>query len=511
MKIELIKSPFDAHSNILYGFIKKSLKDENIYDTSEIAYPFSNKRKKYQIRLSDCNIPVKIKFNGQDYISFNGGENFDFYIAPFLGQNTIEVFDLSVPEKSYCNFVFNTYNIHLLLAFISFKFKQIWNNLYQAQANTYYDDNIIQDLDGNYLTPEYQYTKTIASLLNTKRYSGLSNSQYYTFLHNVFEINKHAGTFKSFYLIQNALASFINKIDIIPAENYLVFDETLPGKVYRDPEVSNKLKIFPNYLDVGDNEGWGMLPHYNQSMDGTTNYVSHVYIDNEKYGDDSTSWGALKIKYSNDAEFYKREYNYEDVFSPQNIYEDEDGKITGFEGGKYVILRKPPINNVISDIEIAGDIGVENSARLITDPDYNIVDLGTKYKDGISSLKVFYDTYEIPRVLGKITRDTTTGEIENISLSAHPVDGDVGDKKYLGNIHNNYGFVVVVVRVSQKMDNELKDIVNNLVRDVLPLHIGYYIVFSTIGVWDYWGDTHLTFADFDTTGIFANIKFSDLK
>lgn len=510
MELSLIKTPFDAHSNILYGFIKKALNDENIYDTSKIAYPFSDKSKKYKLKLTGCNVAVKIKFNGQDYLKFNGGSDFEFYVVPKLGDNIIQVIDLNDESQLYQSFSFNTYNIHLLLAFISYKFKQLWNQLYQAQANTYYEENLIQDLDGNYLIPEYQYTKAIASLLNTKRYSGLSNSQYYTFLRNVFEINKNAGTLKGLYLIQSALSSYVTKIDLIPIEKCLVQHKTLPGKVYRDENVVDKLKIYPNYIST-ENESWGLLPFYNQSPDSTAEFISHVYIDGENCGDDSTSWGELKIKYSNDREFYKKEYVYEDNFTSQDIYNDTEGKITGFEGGKYLVLRKSPIDNSLVNVETNGSILVDDSARLLLEPDYNIVDLGTKYKDEISSIKVTYNSYDIPVILAKVTKDSTTGEIENISLSGHPVDGEVGDQKYLGNKENNYGYVAIVVRVTQKIDNELKDIINNLVRDILPLHIGYYITFSTVGIWDYWGDTHITFADFDTTGIYANITYLDLK
>ncbi len=521
MELKLTQTPFSSHDNILYDFIKKSLVDSNIYDTSKIAYPFSNKSKKYKLKLTGCSVAVKILFNDQDYINFGGGSDYEFYIAPQLGPNEIKVVDpnnfeikngIKTYKTLYTSFNFNTYNIHLFLAFIAFKFKQIWNKLYQAQADTYYADDKIKDLDGNFITPEYQYTRAVATLLNTKRYSKLTNSQYYTFLHSVFDINKNAGTLRSFYDIQNALPTYISRVDAIPVEDYLVQRKSLNKKVFRDPDDNTKLKIYPNFVSTG-NDTSGVLPYYNQSPDSTASFVSFVYVDGDVYSD-TTNWGALKIKYSNDAEFYKSEYVYDDIFLSVDIYNDSDGSITGFENSKYVALRKPIIGDILNTTT-SGEVKVDLSTRLITDPDYNIVDLGSKYQNEITSVDIQYKTYTVPVLLAKITKDSTTGEIQNISMSGHPVDNNlgVGDEKYLSYKQNNYGYVVIIIRAIQKIDNELKEIINNLIRDLLPLHIGYYLHFSLVvpNIWNYWGDTQITFRDFDSTGQFFNVTFADLK
>lgn len=502
MILSLNKSPFSSHDNILFGFIRRFLVDNNIY--SDSGYPFTKLATKYQIKLSECEESVEIYLNDALYLTFDGSvgnSDFLFYVLPVFHKNEIKVKDLSGNLKAI--FQFNCYNFNIFLAEFTRQFKIIWNKLYQAQANLFYDDNKVQDLDGNYLTPEYRYTQAIAKLLATERYSKLSNSEYYTFLHNVFDMHVSGGVADGIYQIQQALPSYIDRIDLIPIEKYIPFKNELYGKVFYDSSNHQNIKIYPTYLY--QNNEWGLI-NYNNTKPVSVKLNGYIYVDGEL--DTTANTGSLKIKYSEDPEFFKSESVVVDSFTNDDIYNDEDGFYTGFEDGKFVILRKPVVDGTIV-ITNSGTINISNSAYL-TEDGYNLVSLGTTYKDEITGIDATYKTFDIPTILGQIELDTTSlRRIVKIKMSGH---SDT-DASYLGYKENNYGSVVIVLRAIHKLDEELKGIINNLIRSVLPIHIRYYLIVSTINVWDNWGQENFTFTQyFDaTTGAFPEIIFSDLK
>ena len=148
MKIRLSKTPFDSHDNILFSFIKQHLVGDRIYDKSEYAFPYTKIKKKYEITIeTDNKDAIFIKYNQIDYLQFSGELSYSFYVLPLLGKNLIEVFNAEGHLiKSY---QFNCYNIHMFLASMANEFKKIWNSLYQASANSYYDLNRVKDLNGN--------------------------------------------------------------------------------------------------------------------------------------------------------------------------------------------------------------------------------------------------------------------------------------------------------------------------------------------------------------------------
>lgn len=517
MNIEWVSSPYSQHNNILFGFIKKSLIDSQIYDTTPEAFSYTDKAKKYKLKLSNCSKNVLILVNDQTWIAFDGSTSstgiLEFYIAPRLGKNEIKI--VSTDKLTlYTKLNFSCYNFHIFLAYTSKKFKELWNFLYQARANITYDQQIIQDLDGNYLNPDRRYTRAFSTLMGTKRYSKLSDLEYSTFLHNCFDFNMNASTYSSYYSLQKALSTYIDRIDLIPLEEYLVQRSELRRRLYRGTDntsgtkLLNTVKVYPNYIFI--NNEWGILPYYNQAPDSTAGFVSYVYVDGEKYTDGSNI-GHLKIKFSNNAEFFKTEISYTDRFNNYDFYDDTSGGVTGYIGGKYVVLRKPNIDGTISSVDTTGKVGLNTSARYISEPKYNYVDLGTLYRNEIDNVAITYKTYDTPVLLGKLEKDTTTNAITNILMSGIAVDGTMGDKVYLSAKEDNFGSIVIVIRASQVIDNELKDILSILIRNALPIHLKYYLVISTENLWDYWGQTNFTFADTTTLLKWTNVTFGDLK
>lgn len=517
MQLSWKKSPYSQHDNVLFDFVKKSLVDSNIYGTTPQDFSYTDKIKKYQLTLSDCNAVVNVTVNDIVWITLDGTgttHTFDFYIAPKLGLNEVKVVSTD-GEQLYASLVFKTYNMHNFLAFMAKKFKEFWNLYKQAQANIYIEDAVIQDMDGNDLSPEYRFTKSFATLLGTKRYSGLTNSQYYTFLKNVFIMNQNGGALKSYYQLQQALPDYIDRVDLIPMEKFLVQGSKQAGKVYVDGTNNTKLRVYPAYVWQQQNE-WGMLP-YNSEVPDSTSAVFYVYTDSDIHAD-TTQRGSLKIQYTDDAEFFKREFYTTDTFYTTDLRDDTGGGITGFVNGKYVVLKSPSVDGTIS-VDSTGSVLVNASSQLLIAPNYNFVDLGTTYGDEIDNVKITYKTYDVPNILAKVEKDTTTGVIQNIKMSGHPVYNNTGgryvaeygDKNYLSYLENDYGSVVLTIRAKQKIDNELKDIINNLIRNNLPLHLRYYLVWSTIGLFNYWSDEHFTFSDTTTQAQWAGVTYGDLK
>jgi len=504
MNISLIKSPFNSHDNILYKFIKKSLVDGKIYDDTDIAFPYTKLKTKYKIRITDIVEPIYIYLNNTLYIEYDGSEStFDFFVMP-LYSNKIQVLDSDNNLK--LEYRFNCYNIHIFLAEFSKQYKVIWNKLYQALANTYYDTNVVEDLDGTSLIPEDRYTRAVAKLLGTERYSNLTNSEYYNFLHNVFNMHLHAGTYQGYYQLQQALYEYIDRIDLIPIEQYIPFKNELYSKLFYDSTNHKKIKVYPTYTNI--NSEWGII-NYTNYEPSSSNLNGYVYVDGE-LNTDGTDLGALKVKYTEEKEFFKRENIVVDYFETEDIYNDEFGIYTGFEDGKYIVLRNPIIDGTVT-ISNTGSVNISDSAYL-TDDEYNIVSIGSRYSDEILSIDATYKTYDRPNILGQIELDTTSlRKIEKIYLSGH---SDT-DASYLSYKEHNFGSVVIVIRAIQKIDDELKNIINRLLRDVLPIHIQYYLVFSTADIWYEWGQTDFTFlsrfGDGTTLGTYPTIIFGDLK
>jgi hypothetical protein len=476
------------------------LVDSRIYDDTDIAFPYTKLKTVYQIAITDSTTDlIKIKFNDISFLEYSGRTSYAFYVLPVYGKNEIKVYNSD--ESSLLGvFQFNCFNIHIFLASVSYQFKRIWNLLNQASANTFYDGNIIKDLDGNYLQPEYKYTKAISNLLGTRRYTKLTDSEYSVFLHNIFEMSKHAGTLDGLYHIGLALPDYIDRIDTIPIEEYLPHNNELDNTVFPDSTNSNKIIVYPRY--IFNDEYWGLLNFYNDVPD--VGNILNMYVDNDVYAD-TTDIGSLKVKYSLDAEFYKNEYVYTDNFNVADICDDTGGNYTGFINGKYIILRKPLIDNSLLSLSNNGNIDIGTSGYLA---DYNIVSLGTKYITQVGDIVATYKTYNKPKSLAILERDTTAG----IGITAIRKAGlEVFDQNYLGYFDNNYGRVIIIIRVIKQIDNELKGIIDKLIRDVLPIHLSYFIVYSLADVWDYWGQENIMFSDFDQTGKFDFVIFDDLK
>lgn len=523
MELQWIDSPFDAHDNVLFGFIKKSLVDNNIYGTGEEYFPFTDKGKKYKLRLSDCSEDVKILVNDIEWIAFDGSASvsnqLDFYILPKIGRNEVKIVSASDETQLRVSLRFTCANIYVFLAFMGKWFKVLRNKIQQALQNTYIDSGKVEDLDETSLDTEYKFLRSFALLLGTKRYSGLTTDEYETFLHNVFTLNENGGTLSGYYTLQQALPSYIDRVDVIPMGDYLVQRNELYGKVYVDGTDNTKLLVYPSYVWQNSNE-WGMLPHFDEAPDSTTDIVFYVYTDGELYGNDSTNYGALKIKFTNDVEFFKRETILTETFLSTDLRTDGTNEnVTGYLGGKYVVLGSPAVDGTMINVDTTGSILVDESAVFIEEPNYNFVDLGTTYGDEIDNVKITYKTYDVPDIWAKVTKDATTGEIKNITMSGHPVYSDstgrelvaeLGGKNYLSYYENNYGSIVLIIRAKQKIDDELKDIINVLIRNTLPLHLRYYLVWSTIGLWSYWGQTDIIWSDM-TSGLYTDITFGDLK
>lgn len=508
MKLELIQSPFDSHSNKLFSWIKKSL--SNIYDTSDDAYPYVNKKKKYKFKLSDCNADIDVYINDIKYLTFYGSTStsgiFYFYFAPGKNRNVIQVIDKSTSQV-YTDFVITAYNIHTFLAYISYKFKTIWNNIYQSLASTYISGNRVTDIDGNYLTPELTYLKEFATLMGTRRYTLFTDAQFLTFLQNIYEVNKRGGLYESIYYIQKALPDYIKNINMIPLEKGLKQGERVYSKVYKDSTNIGFVKIYPTYVFENN---WGYLPNYDGTInnvlevpagwdtttfqnyigyDGTSdysNYIAWIYTDGDLYTD-STNIGALKIKSISAPYLSKVEGLYTDTFLSADIYSDDNGIYTGIPGGKYVSLRKPSIDGTIYGIDTTGSIDVTVESSRILNP-FNIVDLGCVYDDEIDAIRITYKSFEELNVLAKIEKDSTTGEITQIYNSGHPNL----DSYYTGYKEENFGAVIININTLQVLDDELKDIISGIVRNIMPVHIKYYLNFITPDLWYWAGENYYT-------------------
>lgn len=513
MNLEIIQSPFDSHNNMLFKHIKCFLEDENIYSKSEQDYPYTDKLKKYKLRLSDCDKEVNILINTNQFLQFNGSSTnttFEFYVNFAKGDNAITVVDRNDTTILYASLDVNCYNIHTFLAFTAKKFKEIWNHLYQAQSNIYINRNIVQDLDGDYITPENEFLRDFGTLLGTSRYSKFTDDEFIDFLNEIYIANRYGGTLKGLYKIQEALSEYIHRIDVLPLEEYYVQRRELYGKIYTDG--TDKIKIRPAYV-YNENAEWGLLPEYDSTTNSTlsvptnwdstgfSNQINYelesgfgdicnwVYTDNEIYTD-GTNIGALIIKGIGVPYLNRVETEYTDIFINSEICIDTDGYYTGYENGLYVLLRKPNLDGTISVINI-GDVDVSESSSY--NEKYNLVSLGTVHLDEITSVSVSYNSYMRFNLLGKVERDSTTGYISKIYNT-----GTFGlDSYYLSYLDENYGAVIINVNVNKIIDNELKNIINVVIRNLLPAHIKYYVNYKLPAIWYFAGETNKSMIEID--------------
>ena len=487
MQLELIQSPFQAHSNLLFKFAKLFLVDSNIYDTSDQALPYTDKPRKYKLRLTDCTSQVLIKHNTVEIINYNGtgtDGTYDFYIVPVLGINEIEVFD-NTGLIEQCHLIITCYNIHIFTAFLAYKFKGIWNNLYQGLANRFIQQNIIQDLDGTYLEPSYNISKDYARLLGTTRYSKFTTAQYFTFLHALIDIHNNGGKYLAIYQIQEALTEYISKIDVLELEKYSPQHNKLYGKVYTD---GTGISIYPSYIFQQSNE-WGLLPYLSGYVlpntnigisDSTSDYAQWIITDGSLYTN-TDNWGSLQVLGTGLTYIPGKEFNTTDVFTGLEIYTDgTDGTYTGFAGSKYVTLKNPVADATSMTVTTIGPVTVDDSFRYVQD--YNLVDLGTMYSDG--TISIAYKTFDNFNVLGKADIDGTS--ILDIQVSGHT------DKTYLSYREDNFGSIVIVIKCKKFIDSELKTIIDDILKYIVPAHLKYYVIYNLTGIWDYAGQTDIT-------------------
>lgn len=521
MKLKLIKSPFESHNNSLFEFIKKSLIDSNIYDTTKDAFPYTDKVQKYQFELSGCHEQVLVTVNDQDYLKLSGDPLVDiplyFWFQPFLGKNDIKIVSLDKTQL-HCSFILKCYNIHSFLAFTGLKFKQLWNKVYQNIANKYYDLNVQGDIDEVDLTPSPRNTSAMGALLATSRYSGMTDAQYATFLHGVFEAHSYGGSLRGIYELQEIFPSYFTKVDIIPFELFYGHTEDIAKKLTITPPKT--LTTYPAYTFLKPLSIWGLLPY--QVFDADESWPAPPHII-DIYADGDILDGALELKSNEDPYFYKIEEEVEETVDLNSILIDTDGSLTGFEGETYIFLQRPLVDGTLVEVTSSGIVNVDSTARLLEDKNLNIVRLGfivpiteidpTGYiQTHITQLKIKYKTYNIPFKLGRITVENAgiTNILKNqLDVYNDEVNGlSLGDDKNLSYLDNNYGSVVIIFRCLQQVDTELKNILNEIIKNLLPVHLAYKLVFEVAGVWDYWGQTDISIQDVDTN--YPEITFADL-
>ena len=177
LNLEIINSPYSNHSNSLFTFFKGYLRDKNIYPTTASDYPYTTK-KIYKFKITGNTENIIVQVNKDTYLNFDSTDEHTFYLIPKLGRNTILIIS-QASGNLLKRFSINCYNFLVFIAYGAMKFKQLRNKLQQVLANTYYSDTLVQDLDGNYLPADYNYTRAWAGMLGSTRYSGFTNSEYY--------------------------------------------------------------------------------------------------------------------------------------------------------------------------------------------------------------------------------------------------------------------------------------------------------------------------------------------
>lgn len=509
----MIQAPYESNNNILFTFVKLALRGNTIYDRSSHAYPFTDK-KLYKFQITGNNQIIKVKCRGTnnkgevtllDYLTFDGTTGngiHTFFFPAILGRNEIVVTDSS--NKLLIRFAFNCYNLHVFLAYLAFKFKQLRNSLQQALANTYYSDTIVKDLDGNYISAEQAYTKSVSLLLGSTRYSKFTNLQYYTFLHKLFDINKFAAGFEeAFRLLSQAFPGYISNIELIPVRSYTPGSFHPMQKVMTDGTNTSRLKIYPSYVFLANQ--WQMVPYYNNQPDPSAGVVFKIYSDGENESSSiSPDQDKLKIKFTNSMSFYTQEEQIIEVFDSGNIAIDSIGQYTGFVNERYVVLGNNLVGGDIVDISSDGTVKLSSngykSARYI--PKYNIVALGSFYDSALGNISITYNTRRVPLIYARTARAGTTGNFTEILDSSHIDTGH-------GRIPSYYDIFTYVILISSLgiIDNELLQILNNITRNVLPINCSYYLkVNNANGLFTFWSQVDISLQDVETAGL----SFQDL-
>lgn len=505
MQLELINSPFGVHNNVLFEYVKKSLIDSFIYDTSSAAYPYVDDANLYTFRLTSNYYTVRVLINDIDYMILDGTgdtHSHTFNVPVQKGDNVIKITD---EEKKvlYDTFTLSCYNVHFFLAVFADQFKQLRNKLQQGHANIYYADNLIKDIDNNsFISQQSKYSKEIASLLNTNRYSGFTATDFYAFLHKVFSMTVTAGSYEAFNQLSDAFSFYVENITLTLLNTYRPASRRPQGRVFVNSSVKNQILIRPCYLFL--NNKWNILPYTIITPSALLGSMFRIYVDGEvETSTTSADQDKLLIKFSNDLSITNEVASITETFLTDSLSTDDEGFYTGTSGETFVTLSNPVEDEdsitVSNDGEVRLSDSGKTSIRYVSK--YNLVSLGTLYRNELGTVNVTYNTRYIPLVLGKAERTTNNSNILRIGLSGHP-----NTDSRRGSFYSEFKFITTTYSEGV-LDSELKQIINKLVRDILPVNCSYYLRFAAAGSLFYaWGQEDITLQEVEDLGV----TFGDL-
>lgn len=501
VSISIYESPYQCHTNPLFNYIKRELVDEHIYDIEDRSYPYSSK-KAYTFRITGIVEETLVYANGMLVTVLKESPDTQYLsIEPVLGHNDITLTD-TTGTILFERFQFNCYHIHYFLSVISYKFKQLYNQYLQATANTYYAKDLVQNLDDIELVPEYSYVKSVAQLLGTTRYTQFDEEEAFEFLHKVFDINKVAGTEKSFQLLSEAFSPYVTNITLHPLRQQWPSYRHSRAKVRIDASNNTKLLIYPSYVFL--NYTWQRLPYYNQAPDSTNGTTFKVYCDGEvDVATNSETQDELLIKYDSVLSPNYLTVEVSETFTNSSIYVDTTGEYTGFVGELFVALSNPLLGTDIIDANSSGGLsiydGIYSSLRYISQ--FNLVSLGCKDLDNLGDVTITYNTIRTPLVLALVARSTSTGPfVEVLKSGLSNVDAT------RETFYSELGYLVIG-NSSGKVDNELQLIISQMVREILPISCYYFLRFNSYSnFFTNWGQTNITLQEVED----LELTFGDL-
>lgn len=499
MQLELIDSPFGAHNNILFNYVKKSLVDGFIYDTSSAAYPYVTSDKSYTFRLSDNHYKVRVMINDTDYMILDGsgGDNVHTFNIPVQkGDNVIKITD-EEKQVLYTEFTLSCYNVHFFLAVLADQFKQLRNRLQQGHSNIYYAGELIKDIDESFFIPQQsKYTKEVAELLNTNRYSGFTSTDFYEFLHRVFSMTVTSGSYEAFNQLSEAFSSYVENITLTLLNTYRPASRRPQGRVIVNPSTKNQILIRPCYIFL--NNKWNVLPYLVETPPSLLGSMFRIYVDGEvETSTTSADQDKLLVKFSSDLSTINEVASITESFLLDGLSIDSEGTYTGTIGEIFVTLSNSVENENSISVSNTGEVKISDSgktsARYISK--YNLVSLGSLYREELGTVSVTYDTRYVPLVLGDAERTTNNSNILRIGLSGHP-----NTNSRRGSFYSEFKFITTTFS-NDVLDSELKQIINKLIRDILPVNCSYYLRFASAGNLFYaWGQEDITLQEVEDLG-----------
>ena len=390
--------------------------DRNVYDTSNNTYPAMTSGITFSITGATATEPVTVYLNDNPVQVLRNKTSYSFKLIPAIGRNSVQA--KSASETSEVT-TFSTDLLHTLIYALPRVLGQCEDAIRQSWANGYLSTQVVTNAAGTYILPTAKsLAETWGAWLRVSRLSGSTTAEFVNMLQTVLKIYQQGAVLKS--LEDTPVAA--NATGATAAMRSLMWRSfaSTSSRPYVDATGATNVKLIipPSKVALGNrlyNVARSNPTLYSMDVSGATGNC-FVYLEPSS----GTTGGTIYEVSISVGDPQDKLATYTETFAASAVQTDTEGKITGLENEKYVILQRVP-TTLTSVTDLAGKYGLTGCSRIIsggTDLPTALIDLGTRMDASDVVPNGFTVTYQAPlreiMVLCRVVASGITYNITNI-------------------------------------------------------------------------------------------------